>query len=115
MEIVGAGGGYFILIFSGELHIRVERSRDQSTGDYYEKIEGMTFNDSFLYKNVSLTLLDTQNVQPKFDVLEKKLVVSEKELCKYFEFENHVKIVSGATEGATGMVVSEIKAITRLF
>ncbi|KAL3638889.1 hypothetical protein CASFOL_016796 [Castilleja foliolosa] len=155
-----------------ELHIRVERRRDQSTGDYYEKIEGMMFKDGFLYKNVSLKSLSTQNVQPNFDELEKfrqptesgdgdmssltmlfanrkkghfmkgdrviiakgdlrnlkgwvekveedtvhikpkekglpkTLAVSEKELCKYFEPGNHVKVVSGVSEGATGMVVS---------
>ncbi|KAK9271116.1 hypothetical protein L1049_026705 [Liquidambar formosana] len=37
--------------------------------------------------------------------LPKTLAVNEKELCKYFEPGNHVKIVSGAQEGATGMVV----------
>ncbi|KAG8378154.1 hypothetical protein BUALT_Bualt08G0108500 [Buddleja alternifolia] len=152
-----------------ELHIRVERRRDQSSGDYFEKIEGMLFKDGFLYKNVSLKSLSTQNVQPTFDELEKfrppgqsgdgdmsslfanrkkghfmkgdrvivikgdirnlkgwvekveedtvhikpndkdlpeTLTVSDKELCKYFEPGNHVKVVSGATEGATGMVVS---------
>lgn len=31
--------------------------------------------------------------------------MSERELCKYFEPGNHVKVVSGAQEGATGMVV----------
>ncbi|KAL6525005.1 hypothetical protein OROMI_030598 [Orobanche minor] len=155
-----------------ELHIRVERKRDPSTGDYFEKIEGMLFKDGFLYKNASLRSLSTQNVQPTFDELEKfrqpgeggegdmsslstlfanrkkghfmkgdrvivvkgdlrnlkgwvekveedtvhikpnekglptTLAISEKELCKYFEPGNHVKVVSGATEGATGMVVS---------
>ncbi|KAK4481332.1 hypothetical protein RD792_012217 [Penstemon davidsonii] len=155
-----------------ELHIRVERKRDPATGDYYEKIEGMMFKDGFLYKNVSLRSLSTQNVQPTFDELEKfrqtsetgdgdmsslstlfanrkkghfmkgdrvivvkgdlrnlkgwvekveedtvyikpnekdlpkTLAISDKELCKYFEPGNHVKVVSGATEGATGMVVS---------
>ncbi|KAL0351574.1 UNVERIFIED_CONTAM: putative transcription elongation factor SPT51 [Sesamum calycinum] len=155
-----------------ELHIRVERRRDPATGDYYEKIEGMMFKDGFLYKNVSLKSLSTQNVQPTFDELEKfrqpgeagdgdmsslstlfanrkkghfmkgdrvivvkgdlrnlkgwvekveedtvhikpnekglpkTLAISDKELCKYFEPGNHVKVVSGATEGATGMVVS---------
>lgn len=34
------------------------------------------------------------------------LAISDKELCKYFEPGNHVKVVSGSTEGATGMVVS---------
>ncbi|KAF2610366.1 hypothetical protein F2Q70_00009120, partial [Brassica cretica] len=33
------------------------------------------------------------------------LAVNEKELCKYFEPGNHVKVVSGTHEGATGMVV----------
>lgn len=33
------------------------------------------------------------------------LAVNEKELCKYFEPGNHVKVVSGTQEGATGMVV----------
>ncbi|KAL8459365.1 hypothetical protein ACS0TY_036742 [Phlomoides rotata] len=155
-----------------ELHIRVERKRDPSTGDYYEKIEGMMFKDGLLYKNVSLRSISTQNVQPTFDELEKfkqpgvvgdgdasslstlfasrkkghflkgdrviivkgdlrnlkglvekveeytvhikpnerglpkTLAVGDKELCKYFEPGNHVKVVSGATEGATGMVVS---------
>ncbi|KAL8485314.1 hypothetical protein ACS0TY_027567 [Phlomoides rotata] len=155
-----------------ELHIRVERRRDPATGDYYEKIEGMMFKDGFLYKNVSLKSLSTQNVQPTFDELEKfrqpgesgdgdmsglstlfanrkkghfmkgdrviiikgdlknlkgwvekveedtvhikpnekglpkTLAINDKELCKYFEPGNHVKVVSGATEGATGMVVS---------
>ncbi|KAL8459360.1 hypothetical protein ACS0TY_036737 [Phlomoides rotata] len=155
-----------------ELHIRVERKRDPSTGDYYAKIEGMMFKDGLLYKNVSLRSISTQNVQPTFDELEKfkqpgvvgvgdasslstlfasrkkghflkgdrviivkgdlrnlkglvekveedtvhirpnerglpkTLAVSDKDLCKYFEPGNHVKVVSGATEGATGMVVS---------
>lgn len=31
--------------------------------------------------------------------------MNEKELCKYFEPGNHVKVVSGTQEGATGMVV----------
>ncbi|KAK8657277.1 hypothetical protein V6N13_035527 [Hibiscus sabdariffa] len=39
------------------------------------------------------------------DVLQKTLVVNEKELCKYFEPGNHVKVVAGTKEGATGMVV----------
>ncbi|PPD80564.1 hypothetical protein GOBAR_DD22507 [Gossypium barbadense] len=39
------------------------------------------------------------------DVFQKTLAVNEKELCKYFEPGNHVKVVSGTKEGATGMVV----------
>lgn len=37
--------------------------------------------------------------------MQKTLAVNEKELCKYFEPGNHVKVVSGTQEGATGMVV----------
>lgn len=37
--------------------------------------------------------------------LQKTLAVNEKDLCKYFEPGNHVKVVSGTQEGATGMVV----------
>ena len=37
--------------------------------------------------------------------LQDPLAVNEKELCKYFEPGNHVKVVSGTHEGATGMVV----------
>lgn len=59
------------LVRSRELHIRVERKRDPSTGDYYEKIEGMMFKDGLLYKNVSLRSISTQNIQPTFDELEK--------------------------------------------
>ncbi|XP_059630266.1 putative transcription elongation factor SPT5 homolog 1 [Cornus florida] len=33
------------------------------------------------------------------------LTVREKDLCKYFKPGNHVKVVSGATEGETGMVI----------
>lgn len=36
---------------------------------------------------------------------QKTLAVNERELCKYFEPGNHVKVVSGSQEGATGMVV----------
>ncbi|XVF64412.1 hypothetical protein PTKIN_Ptkin09bG0167100 [Pterospermum kingtungense] len=154
-----------------ELHIRVERRRDQITGDYFENIGGMLFKDGFLYKTVSMKSISAQNIKPTFDELEKfrmpnqngdgemvglstlfanrkkghfmkgdavivikgdlknlkgwvekveeenvhirpemkglpkTLAVNEKELCKYFEPGNHVKVVSGTKEGATGMVV----------
>ncbi|KAK1554201.1 hypothetical protein Q3G72_009204 [Acer saccharum] len=154
-----------------ELHIRVERRRDQMTGDYFENIGGMLFKDGFLYKTVSMKSISTQNIKPTFDELEKfrspgengendiaslstlfanrkkghfmkgdavivikgdlknlkgwvekvdeenvhirpemkglpkTLAVNQKELCKYFEPGNHVKVVSGTQEGATGMVV----------
>lgn len=48
----------------------------------------------------------TVHIKPYDEGLPKTLAVSEKELCKYFEPGNHVKVVSGVTEGATGMVVT---------
>lgn len=54
-----------------ELHIRVERRKDQMTGDYYENINGMMFKDGFLIKTVSIKSISTQNIQPTFDELEK--------------------------------------------
>ncbi|KAJ7965435.1 Transcription elongation factor SPT5 [Quillaja saponaria] len=51
--------------------------------------------------------VDEENVhiRPEIKGLPKTLAVNAKELCKYFEPGNHVKVVSGAQEGATGMVV----------
>ncbi|XP_043717650.1 putative transcription elongation factor SPT5 homolog 1 isoform X2 [Telopea speciosissima] len=51
--------------------------------------------------------VDEENVhiRPKMKGLPKTLAVNEKELCKYFEPGDHVKVISGAHEGATGMVV----------
>ncbi|KAJ4845522.1 hypothetical protein Tsubulata_013044 [Turnera subulata] len=150
-----------------ELHIRVERRKDPMTGDYFENIGTHRFKDGFLYKDVSMKSISTQNIKPTLDELEKfrhnengdaslstlftnrkkghfmkgdaviivkgdlkdikgwvekvdeeyiqvrtsikgiqkTLAVSSKELCKYFEPGNHVKVVSGAHEGATGMVL----------
>jgi len=34
------------------------------------------------------------------------LAFSEKDLCKYFNPGDHVKVVSGVQEGATGMVIN---------
>ncbi|XP_030525153.1 putative transcription elongation factor SPT5 homolog 1 [Rhodamnia argentea] len=45
------------------------------------------------------------HIRPAMKGLPKTLAVNEKELCKYFEPGNHVKVVSGTQEGATGMVV----------
>lgn len=45
------------------------------------------------------------HIRPEMKGLPKTLAVNEKELCKYFEPGNHVKVVSGTQEGATGMVV----------
>ncbi|XP_073138933.1 putative transcription elongation factor SPT5 homolog 1 [Henckelia pumila] len=49
---------------------------------------------------------DTVHIKPSEVGLNTTLAISDKELCKYFEPGNHVKVVSGSTEGATGMVVS---------
>ncbi|XP_019415217.1 PREDICTED: putative transcription elongation factor SPT5 homolog 1 isoform X2 [Lupinus angustifolius] len=48
---------------------------------------------------------DNVHIRPEIKGLPKTLAVNEKELCKYFEPGNHVKVVSGAQVGATGMVV----------
>lgn len=45
------------------------------------------------------------HVRPKMEGLPKTLAFNEKELCKYFKPGDHVKVVSGVQEGATGMVV----------
>ncbi|XP_045816129.1 putative transcription elongation factor SPT5 homolog 1 [Trifolium pratense] len=48
---------------------------------------------------------DNVHIRPEIKDLPKTLAVNEKELVKYFEPGNHVKVVTGAQEGATGMVV----------
>ncbi|RYR47918.1 hypothetical protein Ahy_A07g033903 isoform C [Arachis hypogaea] len=48
---------------------------------------------------------DNVHIRPELKGLPKTLAVNERELCKYFEPGNHVKVVTGAQEGATGMVV----------
>ncbi|XP_028794950.1 putative transcription elongation factor SPT5 homolog 1 [Neltuma alba] len=48
---------------------------------------------------------DNVHIRPEIKGLPKTLAVNERELCKYFEPGNHVKVVSGTQEGATGMVV----------
>ncbi|BAT78757.1 hypothetical protein LR48_Vigan04g166000 [Vigna angularis] len=48
---------------------------------------------------------DNVHIRPEIEGLPKTIAINEKELCKYFEPGNHVKVVSGAQEGATGMVV----------
>ncbi|TKY45145.1 putative transcription elongation factor SPT5-like 1 [Spatholobus suberectus] len=50
-------------------------------------------------------LKNLKGPRPEIKGLPKCLSVNEKELSKYFEPRNHVKVVSGAQEGATGMVV----------
>nr|GMD23606.1 putative transcription elongation factor SPT5 homolog 1 [Ipomoea batatas]GMD25024.1 putative transcription elongation factor SPT5 homolog 1 [Ipomoea batatas] len=48
------------------------------------------------------------HIRPKEKNLHNKTLISvgEKEVCKYFEAGNHVKVACGASEGATGMVAS---------
>ncbi|KAD1397643.1 hypothetical protein E3N88_42881 [Mikania micrantha] len=48
----------------------------------------------------------TVHIKPDAKGLPATIAVSEKELCKYFEQGNHVKVVSGTQEGVTGMVVT---------
>nr|XP_027087859.1 putative transcription elongation factor SPT5 homolog 1 [Coffea arabica] len=49
---------------------------------------------------------DNIHVKPDVGYHLDYLVMSHKELCKYFEPGNHVKIICGAAEGTTGFVVS---------
>lgn len=49
----------------------MERRRDPRTGEYYDYIDGMLFKDGFLYKNVSMKSISSQNIKPTFDELEK--------------------------------------------
>lgn len=48
---------------------------------------------------------ETVHIRPKISDLPKTLAFNEKELCKYFKPGDHVKVISGVQEGATGMVV----------
>ena len=54
------------------------------------------YHDQFYFYGCSVTCVY---------VLQKTLAFNEKELCKYFKPGDHVKVVSGVQEGATGMVV----------
>ncbi|XP_050214737.1 putative transcription elongation factor SPT5 homolog 1 [Mercurialis annua] len=51
--------------------------------------------------------VDEENVhiRPEMKDLARTIAVDEKALCKYFEPGNHVKVVFGTQEGATGMVI----------
>ncbi|KAK9160213.1 hypothetical protein Syun_006554 [Stephania yunnanensis] len=49
---------------------------------------------------------DNVHIRPEMeDLPERILAVNERDLCKYFKPGDHVKVVSGAQEGTTGMVV----------
>ncbi|VAI61315.1 unnamed protein product [Triticum turgidum subsp. durum] len=154
-----------------EMNIPVERRRDRDSGEYFEMVGALKFEDGFLRKIVSIKSISTQNVKPSLDELEKfgrvgddvnedvarlstlsrkkghfmkgdavvvvkgdlkdirgcvekvedsivhirptptqsdlpkTLAFSEKDLCKYFNPGDHVKVVFGVQEGVTGMVV----------
>ncbi|KAK3128664.1 hypothetical protein QOZ80_6BG0464900 [Eleusine coracana subsp. coracana] len=162
---------FFNMDEAREMRIRVERRRDNYTGEYFDYVDNLQFKDGFLYKTVSVKSIHTNSIQPSFDELEKfrkpgddmngdmaslstlfanrkkghfmkgdavivikgdlknlegwvekvedetvhikpkisdlpkTLAFNEKELCKYFKPGDHVKVVSGVQEGATGMVV----------
>ncbi|XP_010530229.1 PREDICTED: putative transcription elongation factor SPT5 homolog 1 isoform X1 [Tarenaya hassleriana] len=51
--------------------------------------------------------VDEENVhiKPEMKGLPKTVALNERDLCKYFEPGNHVKVVSGTHEGTTGMVI----------
>ncbi|XP_068652910.1 putative transcription elongation factor SPT5 homolog 1 isoform X1 [Aristolochia californica] len=51
--------------------------------------------------------VDEENVhiRPKLSGLPATLAVNDRDLCKHFEPGDHVKVVSGAHEGATGLVL----------
>ncbi|KAM0926843.1 hypothetical protein ACQ4PT_003027 [Festuca glaucescens] len=154
-----------------EMNIPVERRRHRDSGEYFEVVDGLTFEDGFLRKTVSIKSISTHNVQPSLDELEKfrrvgddinedvaslstlfsnrkkghfmkgdavvvvkgdlknlegcvekvedatvhirpkqsglpkTLAFNATDLCKHFNPGDHVKVVSGAQQGATGMVV----------
>ncbi|XP_051192570.1 putative transcription elongation factor SPT5 homolog 1 isoform X2 [Lolium perenne] len=154
-----------------EMNIPVERRRHRDSGEYFEVVDGLTFEDGFLRKTVSIKAISTHNVQPSLDELEKfrrvgddinedvaslstlfsnrkkghfmkgdavvvvkgdlknlegcvekvedatvhirpkqsglpkTLAFNATDLCKHFNPGDHVKVVSGAQQGATGMVV----------
>ncbi|WVZ73461.1 hypothetical protein U9M48_021764 [Paspalum notatum var. saurae] len=162
---------FFSVDEARELHIRVESKRDRESGEYFDVVNGLQFNDGFLHKTFSIRSIRIQNIKPSFDELEKfnkpsddlnedvaslsalfanrkkghfmkgdavivikgdlknlkgsvekveddtvhiqpkqprlprTLAFSEKDLCKYFNPGDHVKIISGVQEGAMGMVV----------
>ncbi|OEL21483.1 putative transcription elongation factor SPT5-like protein 1 [Dichanthelium oligosanthes] len=162
---------FFSVDEAREMHIRVDRRRNRDSGEYFDVVGNLMFKDGFLYKTFSIKSINSHNIQPSFDELEKfkrpgddlnedvaslstlcanrkkghfmkgdavivikgdlknlkgsvekvedgtvhiqsklpglprTLAFSEKDLCKYFNPGDHVKVVSGIQEGVTGMVV----------
>uniref|UniRef100_A0ACD5Z5R6 Uncharacterized protein n=1 Tax=Avena sativa TaxID=4498 RepID=A0ACD5Z5R6_AVESA len=154
-----------------EMNIPVERRRHRDSGEYFEVVDGLMFEDGFLRKTVSIKSISTHNVHPSLDELEKfrrvgddinddvaslstlftnrkkghfmkgdavvvvkgdlknlegsvekvedgtvhirpkqsglpkTLAFNATDLCKHFNPGDHVKVVSGVQQGATGMVV----------
>ncbi|CAN6239283.1 unnamed protein product [Urochloa humidicola] len=72
------------------------------TGDSVIVIKGDLKN---LKGSVEKVEDSTVHIQPKLPGLPRTLAFSEKDICKYFDTGDHVKVVSGVQEGATGMVV----------
>ncbi|KAM3224732.1 hypothetical protein ACQJBY_057852 [Aegilops geniculata] len=54
-----------------EMNIPVERRRDRDSGEYFEMVGALKFEDGFLRKKVSIKSISTQNVKPSLDELEK--------------------------------------------
>jgi transcription elongation factor SPT5 len=48
---------------------------------------------------------DDVYIKPKDENLNDSLVVKESQLCKFFKTGDHVKVIAGTHEGATGMIV----------
>nr|GEX49830.1 hypothetical protein [Tanacetum cinerariifolium] len=95
---------FLVYTMPRDMHIRLERRRDPMTGDYFENINDMMFKDGFLYKTVSIKSIRYQSIHPTFDELEKFREPNEDgdgDIAR-----NHVKVVSGAQDGVTGMVIA---------
>ncbi|MCL7031101.1 hypothetical protein MKW94_007190 [Papaver nudicaule] len=54
-----------------KLNIPVVSRRKGSTGISFKVVDGMTFNDGFPYKRVSIKSIDYANVKPTFDELQR--------------------------------------------
>lgn len=53
------------------MHIRVDRRRNRDSGEYFDVVGGLLFKDGFLNKTFSIKSINTQNIKPSFDELEK--------------------------------------------
>lgn len=73
-----------------------------STGDNVEVCDGELLN---LRGKIIAVDNDTITMMPQHDDLKEPIEFNSKELRKYFEQGNHVKVQSGKYEGSTGLVV----------